>query len=137
MDKLALKKKRFSRRRIRVKKKVRKNTELFRLCISRSNKNFFAQIIDDSKGHTLVSSYEFSADWPNWELHPAGDEVVILLSGQATMLLQHEHGVEQIELLKANDCCVVPSNTWHTAKIADTAKMLFVTPGAGTVQRKA
>jgi mannose-6-phosphate isomerase-like protein (cupin superfamily) len=89
------------------------------------------------QGHTLVSSYEFSADWSNWELHPAGDEVVILLSGQATMLLQHEHGVEQIELLKANDCCVVPSNTWHTAKIADTAKMLFVTPGAGTVQRKA
>ncbi len=34
MDKLSLKKKRFSRRRIRVKKKIRRNTELFRLCIS-------------------------------------------------------------------------------------------------------
>ena len=45
------------------------------------------------QGHTLVSCYEFDADWANWELHPAGDEVVILLSGQATMLLQHEHGI--------------------------------------------
>lgn len=64
MDKLALKKKRFSRRRIRVKKKVRKNTELFRLCISRSNKNFFAQIIDDSKGHTLVALSSLSQEFP-------------------------------------------------------------------------
>ena len=64
MDKLALKKKRFSRRRIRVKKKVRKNTELFRLCISRSNKNFFVQIIDDTKGHTLVASSSLAQDFP-------------------------------------------------------------------------
>lgn len=64
MDKLSLKKKRFTRRRIRVKKKVRKNTELFRLCISRSNKNFYAQIIDDTKGHTVVALSSLSQDFP-------------------------------------------------------------------------
>lgn len=87
------------------------------------------------QGHTLVSCYEFDADWANWELHPAGDEVVILLSGQATMLLQHEHGIEQIELHQANDFCLVPRNTWHRAKIAGATTMMFVTPGAGTVHR--
>ena len=64
MDKLSLKKKRFSRRRIRIKNKVRRNSSLLRLCISRSNKNFYAQIIDDSKGHTLVAMSTLSKDFP-------------------------------------------------------------------------
>jgi len=88
------------------------------------------------QGHTLISCHEFSEDWASWELHPAGDEMVILLSGQATILLQHEHGIEQIELRHANDFCLVPRNIWHTAKIAGDATMLFVTPGAGTIHRE-
>jgi large subunit ribosomal protein L18 len=64
MDKLSLKKTRFARRRIRIKNKIRKNSDLFRLCISRSNKNFYAQIIDDSKGHTLVAISTLSKDFP-------------------------------------------------------------------------
>ena len=64
MDKLSLKKKQFERRRVRIKNKVRRNNEVLRLCISRSNQNFYAQIIDDKKGHTLVAlstlSKEFS-----------------------------------------------------------------------------
>ena len=64
MDKLSLKKKRFERRRVRIKNRVRKNSDLFRLCISRSNKNFYAQIIDDSKGHTLVAMSTLSKDFP-------------------------------------------------------------------------
>lgn len=63
MDKLALKKKRVIRRRLRIKQKI-KRSESLRLCLSRSNKNFYAQIIDDQKGHTLVAlstlSNEFS-----------------------------------------------------------------------------
>ncbi|MCL1864880.1 MAG: 50S ribosomal protein L18 [Spirochaetes bacterium] len=64
MDKLSLKKTRFSRRRVRIKNKIRKNSNLLRLCISRSNKNFYAQIIDDSKGHTLVAMSTLSNDFP-------------------------------------------------------------------------
>ncbi|MCL2156279.1 MAG: 50S ribosomal protein L18 [Leptospirales bacterium] len=64
MDKLSLKKKRFTRRRVRIKNKIRKNSDLLRLCISRSNKNFYAQIIDDSKGHTLVAMSTLSKDFP-------------------------------------------------------------------------
>lgn len=65
MDKLSLKKKRFERRRIRIKKKVRNNSEYLRLCISRSNKNFYAQIIDDSKSHTLVAISSLSKEFPD------------------------------------------------------------------------
>lgn len=65
MDKLSLKKKRFTRRRLRVKKKIRNNSGIFRLCISRSNKNFYAQIIDDTKGHTLVALSSLSQEFPD------------------------------------------------------------------------
>ena len=40
----------------RVKKKVRGTPERPRLCVFRSNKHFYAQIIDDTKGHTLCSA---------------------------------------------------------------------------------
>lgn len=54
MDRLRSKTKRYLRRRKSVKSKIRKNNKV-RLCISKSNKNIFAQIIDDVQGHTLVS----------------------------------------------------------------------------------
>lgn len=62
MDKLALKKKRFVRRRFRLKQKIKRNESL-RLCLTRSNKNFYAQIIDDQKGHTLVALSTLSKDF--------------------------------------------------------------------------
>lgn len=62
MDKLSLKKKRFTRRRFRIKQKIKRNENL-RLCLSRSNKNFYAQIIDDQKGHTLVALSTLSQDF--------------------------------------------------------------------------
>ena len=44
------------RRHARVRAKLSGTTEAPRLCVYRSNKNIEAQIIDDTKGVTLVSS---------------------------------------------------------------------------------
>ena len=42
---------------MRIRKKLKKvNTERYRLCIHRSSKNIFAQIIDDENSKTLVSA---------------------------------------------------------------------------------
>lgn len=32
---------------------------------------------DHFKGRVLISEYAFTTDWPTWERHPAGDEVVV------------------------------------------------------------
>lgn len=64
MDRFEIKKKRYQRRRLRVKRKVRANRSKSRLCISRSNKNFFAQIIDDAQGHTLVAASTLEKSFP-------------------------------------------------------------------------
>ena len=43
-----------SRRKKRVRKKIKGSTEKPRLCVFRSSKHIYAQIIDDSIGKTLV-----------------------------------------------------------------------------------
>ena len=44
------------RRHIRVRRKVSGSAECPRLCVYRSNNHIYAQIIDDTKGNTLVSA---------------------------------------------------------------------------------
>jgi mannose-6-phosphate isomerase-like protein (cupin superfamily) len=86
-------------------------------------------------GHVLIASYDFEADWGVWERHPAGDELVILLSGAARMALRHAAGEEFVELSVPGSFIVVPRNTWHTAYVTVKTRMLFVTPGEGTENR--
>lgn len=50
------------RRHIRVRRKVSGTAERPRLCIYRSNRNLFAQLIDDVAGVTLVSASTLDKD---------------------------------------------------------------------------
>ncbi|MEZ5570385.1 MAG: cupin domain-containing protein [Halioglobus sp.] len=86
----------------------------------------------DFKGHELIALHAFHEDWPSWEIHPHGDEVVVLLSGSATFVLKLADGDELVVLSNPGDTVIVPKNTWHTAKIAESASVLFITPGEGT-----
>ena len=87
---------------------------------------------DNFKGHTLVACHHFHSDWQTWERHPAGDEIVVLLSGTTTLVMRTPTGDESITLFKQGDYVVVPKNTWHTAKVTEPTTMLFMTPGEGT-----
>lgn len=49
-----------SRRKKRVRKKVRGTSERVRLCVFRSSRYIYAQIIDDSTGRTLVEASSLS-----------------------------------------------------------------------------
>lgn len=84
----------------------------------------------------LVSEFECTADWSNWEMHPNADEYVYLLSGSVTMLLEFEGGNRKIPLV-GRAAVVVPKGIWHTAKVAEPSRMLFVTMGSGTKHRSA
>ncbi|AQS54544.1 MAG: 50S ribosomal protein L18 [Novibacillus thermophilus] len=50
------------RRHLRVRKKVHGTPERPRLNVFRSSKHMYAQIIDDTKGHTLVSASTVDPD---------------------------------------------------------------------------
>jgi len=49
-------------RKIRVRKKIFGSTDRPRLCVFRSLKHIYAQIIDDTKGTTLVSASSLDVD---------------------------------------------------------------------------
>lgn len=89
----------------------------------------------DFVGHELVSCYEFDSDWPSWEVHPHGDEVVLLLSGDVIFVLQTDSGEHCVNLNKQGQYVLVPRGVWHTARTNTASKLLFVTPGQGTQHR--
>lgn len=93
----------------------------------RLNKNY-----DGFKGCELIACHSFTEDWPTWETHPNGDEVVMLLSGKAELILQLSEGEQSVTLDEAGAFVIVPKNIRHTARISEQAKMLFITPGEGT-----
>ena len=86
------------------------------------------------KGRVLVSCYRFDSDWETWEMHPAGDEIVCLLSGRASFEFEGRGVVA--ELTEPGSFVVVPRGTWHTAHTTVPTAMLFITPGERT-QHKA
>lgn len=87
---------------------------------------------ENFQGHDLISLHEFTTDWPTWEIHPHGDEVVILISGSTTFFLKYDSGVATVELNQQGQYVVVPRNTWHTAKTPSNSRLIFITPGQGT-----
>lgn len=85
----------------------------------------------------LVTTFGFDGDWPMWERHPNGDEVVVLLEGRATFVLEMDGGEKTCPLDTAGAYVIVPRGTWHTARVASPCRMLFITAGEGTEHRPA
>ena len=84
----------------------------------------------------MISFAEFSSDWSTWEKHPAGEEVVMLLEGEVELVLEQRGGETRVALSTPGSYVLVPADTWHTAKVRRPCRMLFVTPGKGTQNRK-
>ena len=84
----------------------------------------------------VISEFAFTEDWPNWEMHPHGDEFVYLLAGAVDLQLERSGAVETITL-DGSGAALVPRGVWHTAKVRTPSRMLHVTRGAGTEQRPA
>jgi mannose-6-phosphate isomerase-like protein (cupin superfamily) len=82
----------------------------------------------------LVCAFHFSEDWTSWEVHPAGDEIVILLSGAIDLVLD-EPGGERVVPLRDRGACIVPRGVWHTARVHAPSEALHITRGAGTEHR--
>ena len=84
----------------------------------------------------LVSGLHMGSDWSNWEMHPAGDEVLIMLDGSVTFRFEQAGGTRDIELT-AGRVLIVPRGVWHTAKVRAPSKLLAITAGQGTQHKPA
>lgn len=85
-------------------------------------------------GGRLVSAFRNAADWEMWERHPAGEEIVLVLSGVVEFVLERPVG-EQRMRLAAGAFVIVPRGVWHTANVIEPGEALFITPGDGTEHR--
>ena len=83
-------------------------------------------------GHVLISQHHFADDWPTWEVHPAGDEFVTLITGDITLVLWQDQQEHALRLSTPSDFVIIPKGVWHTARVQAPTTMLFVTPGEGT-----
>ena len=83
----------------------------------------------------LMSAFSFSEPWSMWERHPAGEELVMLLAGSATLVLEESGKRRSVQLNEPGSYVLVPRNVWHTATTSVKTTMLFLTPGAGTEHR--
>ena len=90
----------------------------------------------DFAGRLLISSHLFEEDWPTWEIHPHGDEFVILIAGEADMVFAANDGDQTVRLSEPGSFVIVPRGTWHTAKVREPTQMMFITPGQDTDNRK-
>jgi mannose-6-phosphate isomerase-like protein (cupin superfamily) len=90
---------------------------------------------DGAEGR-LVSQHTFSESWDSWEMHPAGDEVVLMLSGEGVLHPELADGLTAEVRLVAGEYAVNPPGAWHTMDlISAEATALFITAGLGTEHR--
>lgn len=62
-----------------------------------------------------------------WERHPVGDEVVMVIDGSTTMTILID-GVEHQHTLGPMGMIVVPQGTWHRFSTPEGVKVMTVTP---------
>ncbi|MBW8785387.1 MAG: cupin [Novosphingobium sp.] len=89
---------------------------------------------DGAEGR-LVAMHRFDADWPSWEMHPAGAELVVCVAGFMTVIQELPDGRERRIDLREGDYAINPPGVWHTAQVREEATALFVTSGLGTRHR--
>jgi len=82
----------------------------------------------------LVSMIRSEADWTTWEMHPAGDELIHLVSGAMVLVIETGSGHQRISMA-AGQTVIVPRGIWHTADVPVAGEALFITPGQDTQHR--
>jgi quercetin dioxygenase-like cupin family protein len=97
--------------------------------------DYSARHVADGAEGRLVSLSSFTESWASWEMHPAGDELVLCLSGSITLQQEFADGTVATVTLHANEYAINPPGCWHTADIDGPATALFVTAGMGTEHR--
>jgi quercetin dioxygenase-like cupin family protein len=88
---------------------------------------------DGDDGRLVMVSRQ-ETTWTSWERHPAGDELVVALSG-CSHLIQDIDGEHRRIELRAGQAAINPRGVWHTADVDEPGESLFITPSRGTEHR--
>src|SRR5262249_11924871 len=81
-------------------------------------------------GLTLGVAVMSSAPPHRGEMHPDGDELLYLVSGNVDVVLEEDGREERVEL-KSGQAFVVPRGLWHRVTLREPSQILYLTPGPG------
>jgi mannose-6-phosphate isomerase-like protein (cupin superfamily) len=95
-----------------------------------------ARIVDQVAGRPpqridglTIGAPHIAGDPPHdGEMHPDGDEVLYLVSGAVTVILELSGGNVHVDL-GAGDAIVVPQGVWHQITIREPGQIIHITPG--------
>lgn len=97
----------------------------------------FWSTIDDRRDLAvgrLVMAGDVTVDWDAWEMHPAGDELILVTAGTVRVHTERD-GRTSATTVGAPHLVVMPAGTWHTLDVIEPARVVTVTSGAGTEHR--
>ena len=88
-------------------------------------------------GHTVGSWITDTSAPHGGEMHPDADEVLVLVSGAVTVVLERPGEATETVAVPAGHAVVVPRGVWHRVEVTEPSHLLFVTPGPGFHHRPA
>ena len=80
----------------------------------------------------LMGTFNLSSSPDHEEMHPEGDEILILLSGAVDVVLCEKRVIQ----LRKRGACIVPKGVWHGQIVHAESELMFITPGRGTQHRQ-
>ncbi len=83
------------RRKKSIRKKIKKTSQRLRLNVFRSNKHIYAQIIDDTKGHTLVAASTVEKEFKTFS-QKTNDVKAAYLVGEILAKRALERGIKKV-----------------------------------------
>ncbi|MET8665337.1 cupin domain-containing protein [Streptomyces tendae] len=95
---------------------------------------YSAAVAADGAEGRLVTILDGDGPGDHWERHPAGDELVVCLSGSVTVVRDLD-GVPDRVLLGPGEATVNPAGVWHAVDTTGPTSILTITAGLGTDHR--
>ncbi|WP_026313956.1 cupin domain-containing protein [Actinomadura flavalba] len=95
---------------------------------------YSAAVAADGAEGRMVMIFDGDGPGEHWESHPAGDELVVCLSGSATVTRDRD-GVPERVLLGPGEATVNPAGVWHAVDLNGPTSLLTITAGLGTDHR--
>lgn len=84
----------------------------------------------DAPGRLVMWAHS-PTDWPVWECHPTGPEVIIAVAGKAELIQRFPEGERRV-VLEPGQALVNPPGVPHRARIIEPFTAIYITPCPGT-----
>ncbi|MEU9796670.1 cupin domain-containing protein [Streptomyces sparsogenes] len=95
---------------------------------------YSAAVAADGAEGRMVMIFDGDGPGDHWESHPAGDELVVCLSGSVTVTRDLD-GVPDRILLGPGEAAINPAGVWHAVDMTGPTSILTITAGLGTDHR--